>query len=170
MDIDEGFLFRHPAWGPCRVTEMRGDRAEVLLESGEYKVVTLAFARAKCTPLRPTELRSDSRLLRKARSPTHGDAPVALQNDIDRSRPCASCREPLNHSLADKGGNWKSCPNCSALNVRENEHVFHRFPAAFGTSVKRISAETPDGRQSWCTSCRLRDQPQYGMLRGDRHR
>jgi hypothetical protein len=64
-------------------------------------------------------------------------------------------------SSTDRSGHWKSCPNCSALN-RGDQHVFHRFPGEFGTSEKRASMETSDGRQSWCENAAKKKGPTAG--------
>jgi hypothetical protein len=67
---------------------------------------------------------------------------------------CQSCGDRLRTSKDSPRGLFKTCPNCSGLNGRE--HMFRKWPEAFGTTEKRIREEDPDGSQSWCEHCRFR--------------
>lgn len=66
---------------------------------------------------------------------------------------CKKCGRPLNESQYSKDRKYKSCPRCSAMNGEE--HVYFPYPREFGTTVKRISANHPDGPQSYCINHRL---------------
>lgn len=65
---------------------------------------------------------------------------------------CNHCNKPLN--VAQYHNDLKSCPNCSTQNGVE--HVFYKYPKAFGTTPKRATNARPDGPQSYCTACRGR--------------
>ena len=64
---------------------------------------------------------------------------------------CKHCHNPLNEAQYH-GVNLKSCPNCSVQNGQE--HVFYKYPDAFGTTPLRATSVHPDGPQSHCTACR----------------
>lgn len=77
---------------------------------------------------------------------------------------CEHCGKPLNQSQYAQNGTLKSCPRCSTEDGKE--HIFYRYPMAFGQSAKRASASIPDGVQSWCVLCRGDDfGPHRGALR-----
>lgn len=76
---------------------------------------------------------------------------------------CAHCDEPLNRVQFSQDRAQKSCPNCS-MQLGNGEHVFHPYPAAFGTTPKRASAHEPEGPQSWCEKCRSKKGPVAGTL------
>lgn len=65
---------------------------------------------------------------------------------------CRKCGRPLNESQYSRDGKYKSCPRCSVMNGKE--HVYFQYPREFGTTVKRESANHPDGPQSYCTNHR----------------
>lgn len=73
--------------------------------------------------------------------------------------PCACCDRRLNNGMIHKvdihNKEYKSCPNCSKTNG--NEHVFHKYPDAFGQTDARITVNNPNGDQSYCTECRTLD-------------
>lgn len=159
MALERGTFLEHPAWGLCKIVDLRGEgKIVVRLSDGAEKVILRPFVEKSCKVVKPSE--AEARLF-----PTEEPASFLDPADanLNRGRPCRSCGDRLNVSLTDKAGRWKSCPNCSALN-RHDEHVFHRFPSEFGTSEKRASAETPDGRQSWCEDCRRNNGPSAGLM------
>lgn len=67
---------------------------------------------------------------------------------------CNHCGKPLKESIRINIEDrvYKSCPLCSQENGKY--HVFYSFPKEFGTSTKRITANHPEGDQSYCTVCR----------------
>lgn len=65
---------------------------------------------------------------------------------------CKSCGMRLNKARWADGRKYKSCPRCSTKNGRE--HVFYPYPQEFGNTDKRVTANNPDGAQSYCTPCR----------------
>ena len=74
---------------------------------------------------------------------------------------CSCCGKKLNSGMIHKkdpntGQKFKSCPNCSAANG--SEHVFHPYPSLFGKTSARVTAENPDGDQSYCIDCRALDK------------
>jgi hypothetical protein len=74
---------------------------------------------------------------------------------------CSCCNKPLNQS--QYSGNLKSCPCCSTRNGQE--HVFYPYPAAFGVTEKRSSANHTDGPQSYCVACRGgKENPNYNRI------
>jgi hypothetical protein len=165
MDTARGSFLRHPTFGVCRIQAEEKDKVFVLLESGEEKILPRSFVEKKCSSVSPADVDSTSALRDNLKPPT----PLAMRvppptrgDPEDRSRPCEACTEPLNRSLSASNGNLKSCPNCSALNVEENQHVFHSFPIGFGTTQARVSDPKPDGRQSWCEACRGDNGPRKG--------
>lgn len=88
-------------------------------------------------------------------------APVSKRRAVraDAAQPCKRCRAPLNESIRSRHEDWKSCPKCSIDDG--TLHVFLPYPAAFGQSEKRVTSDTPDGAQSWCSSCRLGSPSNY---------
>lgn len=70
---------------------------------------------------------------------------------------CKSCDALLRSSVYQDNETWKSCPNCSGNN--KVEHVFRKFPDAFGTTEERASDTSPVGAQSFCTACRIKEKP-----------
>ena len=70
---------------------------------------------------------------------------------------CAHCDRPLHRTQWADGKNWKSCPGCSQAHGAE--HVFLRYPAAFGTTPRRASLRHPEGPQSHCERCRGENAP-----------
>ena len=165
MDFKSGTFLMHPAWGLCRIQLVEKDKLFVLFESGKEEILVRGFAEKKCEFIDDQRVSSTSPLRTKftPATPLKMRVPPPPPGDAkDRTRPCASCREPLNRSISANQGKLKSCPNCSALNAEANQHVFHPFPSAFGTTDKRVSEQAPDGRQSWCEVCRA----DHGPLRG----
>jgi len=75
---------------------------------------------------------------------------------------CTNCGKPLNKSQWNDEKTMKSCPACSQ--THGTLHVFHDYPAAFGTTDKRASDEHPEGPQSHCTACRQGEKPPAGAL------
>lgn len=69
------------------------------------------------------------------------------------SEVCKICGKSLGKSQYSSDGNYKSCPNCSQENGEE--HVYYEYPQNFGTTLKRSSANRPEGPQSHCESCRF---------------
>ena len=65
---------------------------------------------------------------------------------------CVICGRPLNESQYSKDKSYKSCPRCSKQNGKQ--HVYYRYPKHFGVTDKRSSRNSPEGAQSYCTSCR----------------
>ncbi len=70
---------------------------------------------------------------------------------------CKCCGANLNSGMIHKkepttGQKFKSCPHCSAENGKE--HVFHPYPAKYGSTSARITKKNPDGYQSYCMDCR----------------
>lgn len=75
---------------------------------------------------------------------------------------CKHCGIDLDTSKYNVDRTLKSCPRCSRANGEY--HVFHHYPANFGTSDKRSSSFSPEGAQSYCTNCRGDNPPQIGIL------
>ena len=75
---------------------------------------------------------------------------------------CTHCARVLNRARYNKGETMKSCPKCSDDNGKE--HVFHSYPAAFGTTPARATARHDEGPQSWCEDCRFERTPPPGTL------
>ncbi len=74
---------------------------------------------------------------------------------------CKHCNRPLNE--AQYHNDLKSCPNCSTQNGEE--HVFYKYPEAFGTTPLRATSVRPDGPQSHCTACRGgKDQSEFDEI------
>jgi len=61
---------------------------------------------------------------------------------------CKHCELPLKDSQ-ERGG-YKSCPKCSR---RAGEHIYYP-KSSFGFTEKRVTANHPDGIQSYCEPCR----------------
>ncbi|HHV29571.1 MAG TPA: hypothetical protein GXX73_08250 [Clostridium sp.] len=68
------------------------------------------------------------------------------------SKDCTHCGRPLNESQYRNNKQYKSCPNCSKKNGQE--HVYYEYPSNFGTTLRRASANSPEGAQSYCVPCR----------------
>ena len=66
--------------------------------------------------------------------------------------PCAHCGRPLHRTQWADRKHWKSCPGCSQ--AHGGQHVFLRYPAAFGTTPLRASDDHLEGPQSHCERCR----------------
>ena len=75
---------------------------------------------------------------------------------------CTHCKKNLSTSVYNKDKTLKSCPRCSQANGQY--HVFHPYPAAFGTTDKRSTGSSPEGAQSYCTKCRGNYTPDPGTL------
>lgn len=75
---------------------------------------------------------------------------------------CKHCGDDLSISVYNQERTMKSCPNCSQAN--QEYHVFHSYPSAFGTTNLRSSNNSPEGAQSYCTSCRAKHSPSSGIL------
>lgn len=67
---------------------------------------------------------------------------------------CQYCGKPLNESQYRQNRAYKSCPKCS---TEDAEHIYYPYPDSFGTTPSRVSCNTPDGAQSYCTRCRSGD-------------
>lgn len=69
---------------------------------------------------------------------------------------CSHCKKKLNSGMIiiedSQGIKYKTCPKCSKANG--SEHVFHRYPESFGTTIARKNYKNHDGHQSYCESCR----------------
>jgi hypothetical protein len=70
---------------------------------------------------------------------------------------CKSCNKTLSESQHKKGKTLKPCPQCSVNNGEY--HVYYDYPVAFGTTPKRATQNSPEGAQSYCTSCRGNQEP-----------
>ena len=68
---------------------------------------------------------------------------------------CTHCDEKLNTSTFNSDKTLKSCPKCSTANGQQ--HVYHPWPAEFGTTDKRATEANPEGTQSYCIQCRTKD-------------
>ena len=55
---------------------------------------------------------------------------------------CTHCGRPLFRSQWTPDSRWKSCPRCSRRHGEE--HVFHRYPDAFGTTDARATHGRPE--------------------------
>lgn len=75
---------------------------------------------------------------------------------------CEHCGERLNRSVYSPDNRLKSCPRCSKTNGKY--HVFHPYPGDFGVTEKRSSGNSPEGAQSYCTTCRGDNTPRTGKL------
>lgn len=74
---------------------------------------------------------------------------------------CSCCDKKLNSGMIHRfdkltGDEYKSCPHCSDANG--SEHVFHPYPASFGSSPARKTPTNPEGDQSYCIDCRQLDK------------
>lgn len=69
---------------------------------------------------------------------------------------CIICGEPLKEAQWRNKNQYKSCPRCSTNNGKE--HVYYKFPDAFGTTERRKTYNHPEGPQSYCVSCRSRSE------------
>ena len=76
---------------------------------------------------------------------------------------CSHCGLPLDESQFTDEKTWKSCPSCSQ--AHGGEHVFRRYPTAFGTTPARASLRHPEGPQSQCTECRGNQAPDLASAR-----
>ena len=65
---------------------------------------------------------------------------------------CENCGRPLHRTQWEDQDRWKSCPRCSQ--AHGTEHVFYRYPDAFGTTPNRATDRHPEGPQSHCQRCR----------------
>lgn len=68
---------------------------------------------------------------------------------------CKHCGRPLKDSQYTHDGKWKSCPKCSV--EHGEEHIFYSYPSGFGESIKRATESKPDGPQSYCYPCRVKN-------------
>lgn len=75
---------------------------------------------------------------------------------------CKSCNKPLSESQYKNQKSLKSCPLCSVNNG--DYHVYYRYPEAFGTTSKRATQNSPEGAQSYCTSCRGNQGPTLSAI------
>ena len=80
---------------------------------------------------------------------------------------CENCGQPLHRTQWADEDSWKSCPRCSQ--AHGTEHVFYRYPDAFGTTPNRATDRHPEGPQSHCQRCRGGNDPDFteGMLCSD---
>lgn len=69
---------------------------------------------------------------------------------------CKICGKPLKKTQFSKDMKLKSCPCCSQANGKQ--HIFYERKE-FSFSKKRITKNSPDGDQSYCTSCRSGADP-----------
>lgn len=67
---------------------------------------------------------------------------------------CDFCGNPLSDAqyILVKDVVYKSCPNCS---VDSKQHIHYFCPNAFGTTLKRVTANNPMGLQSHCANAVL---------------
>lgn len=78
---------------------------------------------------------------------------------------CKHCGKKLKSAQYSADKTLKSCPRCSVLNGQE--HVYFPYPASFGETGARATANNPDGPQSYCTAHRSnpkRSIPEGGIL------
>ena len=68
------------------------------------------------------------------------------------SKVCEICGKPLNESQYSNDKRYKSCPKCSTKNGKQ--HVYYTYPESFGVTNTRTTKNSPEGAQSYCTSCR----------------
>ena len=148
MTFEDNTLVRHtrmPSWGIGRILKIAEDviwiefsgagLKKLKAEIAAQHLAVVDTAAAHPTAARPEPSRS-SRV-----------ANVSSRSRADAR--CAHCDQLLKRSQHRDGGTMKSCPNCSMF---EGEHVFYRYPEAFGT-VGAGAAEA--GRdQSDCRLCR----------------
>jgi len=87
------------------------------------------------------------------------DDPIPATPSVRKPRgtglKCKSCDAVLRSSVYQDDDKWKSCPNCSGNN--KIEHVFRKFPEAFGTAEEQ--AADPATIQGFCTACRNKEKP-----------
>jgi len=74
---------------------------------------------------------------------------------------CNRCGKELTISVYNEDKTLKSRPKCSEANGQY--HVFHPYPEDFGITDKRSSGNSPEGAQSYCTSCRGGNHPRNGI-------
>ncbi len=72
---------------------------------------------------------------------------------------CIECGQRLNSTRWSTDGNWKACPHCS--DAHGSEHVYYEFPNGFGETPARASISNPNGPQSYCVSCRGKNEPSF---------
>jgi len=76
---------------------------------------------------------------------------------------CRNCGRSLSYVQWAGVDRWKSCPRCSTRNG--TEHVFYRYPEAFGTTPARATYHHPEGPQSYCSPCRGTGEPDLSASR-----
>lgn len=158
-----GDLVRHeraPAWGVGVVVEARGDLVRINFENHKAATIKTSAAGAELVPVDVADIEADSPLLDADRWHEYDAPPEERTKPTARPR-CRHCNEPLNRARKSHDLKLKSCPRCSASNG--DEHVFFESPAAFGTSDKRASGESPDGVQSHCIACRTNTTSAFPM-------
>lgn len=147
-----------PEWGAGVVVEQQGANAWVLFEEDGSKRLFKVEQMAKYLQLDVADVPQDSPLRMEARWPELETLPPNF-NETDEARDarrCEVCDRLLRDAQDTPDKLWKSCPKCS----RENGHVhvFYRRPDAFGTTVKRVNPNNPDGVHSYCYFCRDRGE------------
>lgn len=164
MAITIGTFLKHSAFGLCRVTRLDSANIYVLLPSGREGILLRARAEQTCQEV-PAAAIDQASPLRVLVKPVRS-APRSRSVGPGRSRPCAHCQSPLKQSMYSADRRLKSCPRCSEADEKTNQHVFHDYPAEFGTSDPRASAPIPDGAQSHCNRCRRYMAPRRGKACG----
>lgn len=158
--MKRGDLIRHeraPAWGVGVVVDVRGDLVRINFENHGTTTIKASAAGAELVAVAMAEIEADSPLLDADRWSEY-EKPPAERTKKPRPR-CRHCHEPLNRARRSHDRALKSCPRCSTANGAE--HVFFASPAAFGTSEKRASDESPDGVQSHCIACRTHAMSEF---------
>lgn len=157
-----GDLVRHAKlidWGVGVVVALRDGKTEINFEHHGAALFDVSSAGMALAPVSPDEIEPESALLDAERWSSYALPPERRPRAGERRSEarCLHCREPLRRARLAAGGDLKACPECSQVNG--TEHVYYASPAAFGTSVKRVTKANPTGVQSHCLACRQEGQP-----------
>jgi hypothetical protein len=129
-------------WGTGEIVSLDASKCVVRFGAGEK---TLDRQRA-ATLLEPT-----------AEPVPPPPAPPSKARPSGTGVKCAACDRALRSSIYREDEKWKSCPNCSGR--QGSEHVLRRNPDEFGTTDHRVTDGSPDGVQSHCAACRVKEVP-----------
>ena len=143
--MQEGSFVRHrgaPEWGVGRIVRISGDDIQIEFK-GRTKTLKLAVASQHLEEVTQAEVGD------RANQPR---AQARLAPDPARKVPCITCAKPLNEPQRRDEDRWQSCPECSVRGGRE--HIFRRFPDAFGEAASGETATGGTEPDSRCTACR----------------
>jgi hypothetical protein len=164
-----GDLVRHtgkPEWGVGVVVECAGTNSIIHFEQKGRIMLQVAAASPRLVEVARADVGGDSALLDPQRWASLALPPeqrVRARAGATTTASCIHCKQPLNRSQYSEGKRMKSCPKCSSSDGAE--HIFYEYPVAFGQSEARVSEGTPDGAQSYCSTCRTNDDPVHAARR-----